>query len=448
MQIKTETKVGIFVIIALAILGYMAVYLGAIKWHLRTYEPYTTNFDDVSGLIKKADVKIAGVKVGWVDKIKLTQGNGLAEVKIMISDNFKLYTDAYAEMNQEGLLGPKFIDLIPGTYKSGEISPGSNLSRSGRSSVGIEDLMHKFNNIAENLNRVTSRLDNEVLPSFQQNMEKISDVFDRDFGTVAGQLTQTLDSLKTVSEKINQGEGLLGKCINDSDIYDNIKSVSHSFKGVSEAYNNVGLVVDSHVESMVRSTSNYAHRDSKGYFDFRLHANENWFYKLQLVGSTKGGVVDRNEIYNTYFDKDGNQLTDSQISSLGNSYAVEPALVKEEKVRRNTIRYSYQVGRSFNNFALRFGAFEDYFGVAADYEVPFETDKVRWVSSLEMFDLRGQNRLDDRRPHFKWLNRVFLLRSMYLTFGVDDFISRKNIAPFFGLGVRFGDDDLKNLLGK
>lgn len=426
----------------------MAVYLGALKWHLRTYESYTTSFNDVSGLIKKADVKIAGVKVGWVDKIKLTQGNDLAEVKIMISDNFKLYADAYAEMNQEGLLGPKFVDLIPGTYKSGEISPGSSLSKSGRSSVGIEDLMHKFNDIADNLSKVANRLDNQVLPSFQQNMEKISDVFDRDFGTVADQLTQTLDSLKAVSEKVNQGDGLLGKCINDSEIYDDIKSVSHCFKGVSNTYNNMGLVVDSHVESMGRPTYNYAHRDSKGYFDFRLHANDDWFYKFQLVGSNKGGVVDRNETYNTYFDKDGNQLTDSQISSLGSSYAVEPVLVKEKKVQRNTIRYSYQVGRLFNNFALRLGAFEDYFGVAVDYELPFGTDKVRWVSSLEMFDFKGQNRLDDRRPHFKWLNRVFLLRSMYLTFGVDDFISRKNIAPFFGLGVRFGDDDLKNWLSK
>jgi hypothetical protein len=38
------------------------------------------------------------------------------------------------------------------------------------------------------------------------------------------------------------------------------------------------------------------------------------------------------------------------------------------------------------------------------------------------------------------------MKNLYTTFGVDDFVSRHNANPFFGGGLRFGDDDLKYLL--
>jgi phospholipid/cholesterol/gamma-HCH transport system substrate-binding protein len=510
LQIKTETKVGIFVIIALAILGYMAVQLGAFKWHLRSYEPYTAYFKDVSGLIKKADAKIAGVKVGWVDRIKLSDDGDQAEIILMVNDQYKLYANAFVEIQQEGLLGPKYLDVMPGTSSNGQIAPGSSLSKKGRASVSIEDLMYKFDNIAKNiddvsvslknalgtpeqqknlksivenvsnfsemlsknqesissivknmnkfadgiapigkdLQRVAKRLDEEVLPSFQQNMEKISDVFDRDFDKVANRLTDTFDSVQSVADKINNGEGVLGKLVNETQIYDDVKAVACSFREASDAYDNMGLVVDSHVESMGRPSDGYNHKNSKGYFSLRLHTNEDWFYLFQIVGSEKGGVVSRSEVVNTYFDKDGNKLTDAEIPALSDALVIKPAIVKETKLQRNTTRYSYQIGKSFDNLAFRFGAFESYFGVAVDYEIPFDSDNLRWVSSLEAFDFKGQERLNDRRPHLKWLNRVFFLRNFYTTFGIDDFASKNNINPFFGVGIRFGDDDLKILLGK
>jgi hypothetical protein len=83
---------------------------------------------------------------------------------------------------------------------------------------------------------------------------------------------------------------------------------------------------------------------------------------------------------------------------------------------------------------------------AIDFDIPFRNDNFRWVTSLEMFDSRGWNRIDDKRPHLKWLNKMYLFRSIYMTFGADDFISRHNANAFFGAGVRFGDDDVKYFL--
>ena len=42
---------------------------------------------------------------------------------------------------------------------------------------------------------------------------------------------------------------------------------------------------------------------------------------------------------------------------------------------------------------------------------------------------------------------MFIMRNMYFTFGADDFVSKHNANAFVGIGIRFGDDDVKYVLG-
>jgi len=81
-----------------------------------------------------------------------------------------------------------------------------------------------------------------------------------------------------------------------------------------------------------------------------------------------------------------------------------------------------------------------------DFDVPFKTERFRWLMSFEAYDFHGWNRIDDRRAHLKWLNKIYFLNNFYTVFGADDFISRKNANVFFGAGMRFGDDDIKYLI--
>ena len=62
MQFKTETKVGLFVIVAFVMLAYMAHFLTAFNWHLNSYESYTVLFNNVCGLTKKADELLETLK--------------------------------------------------------------------------------------------------------------------------------------------------------------------------------------------------------------------------------------------------------------------------------------------------------------------------------------------------------------------------------------------------
>ena len=62
MRLNTETTVGIFVLAAFGVFFYMTFQIGVFRLDSTNYRAHKVFFVDVSGLSRKADVKIAGVK--------------------------------------------------------------------------------------------------------------------------------------------------------------------------------------------------------------------------------------------------------------------------------------------------------------------------------------------------------------------------------------------------
>ncbi len=530
MQGKIETRVGIFVLIAIAIFVYMGFEIGAFRFDRVRYTQYSLYFEDISGLSRKADVKIAGVKVGWVEKLTLIPDDEMkAEARVMILRQYALYSNAHAIVRQDGLLGPKYIEVIPGDPLLRRLQPEESLIKPGVEPVEIDELLQQFKDIAINVYEITQsvkevlggpegteqlqsffnnlehtaekfstfsdvlertfvrnednidallevgtnirslsdRLENSVFPSFQDSIEKISDVFDRDFNRIATRLESTAEALEeaavqardglrnvsSVAEKIDEGKGLIGKLINEDETYRDLKIAVQGFKNYVTKIDRLQLVFDTHFESMHRPAENYEFENSKGYFDLRVHPNDDHFYLIQFVSSEKG-FIHRKETERLFLDPKTNQRVKvQQIGEITGESATlfiqpEDVLRKQKlKFKRNTFKVGLQFGKVFKDIAVRFGLFEGTAGLGLDIDIPFKTDKFRWVTSFEVFDFSGWNRKKDRRPHFKWLNRMFILRNMYFTFGADDFVSKRNANVFFGAGLRFGDDDVKYLVG-
>lgn len=439
MQIKTETKVGAFVIIALAIMAYMALFLGTFKWHLRNYDSYSVIFENVAGLVKKADVKIAGVKVGWVDKIKLASDGSVVEVTIMVGERYKLYADAKVEIGQDGLLGSKFVSIRPGCINADLVTPGNRLVLRGQAPVSIDDLINKFQEIAQNINLFVAK----VAPASEginNAIKKLDNLLEQDFNKIIAGMEDTLGVIKSIGIKLDKGTGTFSKLLNEPDLYDDIKITTNQLKCVSQLYHDVNFVVDSHFEAMFRKCDNYCHNQAKGYLDLWANFNRNYFGLFELVWSQCGGVKNREEFFTSYYNSNNQLLSQAQIADLGCAYSVVPPLTKETTVKRDMFLYGIQAGRWFNNIAFRAGLIESYFGFAFDYDIPLLNDHWSWVTTLECFDFKGQNRLCDNRPHFKWLNEVYYKNNLYLAFGLDDFVSKNNLNPFVGVGLNFGDD--------
>src|ERR1700712_1902536 len=109
---KSLVKIGVFATLCLVVLGVLI-------WKIEDINPFGTKgmhvravFDSVAGLDDKASVRIAGVRVGHVDGLGL-QGTR-ARVNMVMERPIPLTVGTTARIANLGLLGEKYVELIPG----------------------------------------------------------------------------------------------------------------------------------------------------------------------------------------------------------------------------------------------------------------------------------------------------------------------------------------------
>lgn len=139
-KFDAEIAVGIFVFFGLLCLGYISVKLGKINLIGSHYYPVNAVFSTVKGLKKDTVVEIAGVEVGKVDNIKLV--NYEAVVTLRIRDGIELQEDAIASIRTKGLMGEKYVEIMPGGSDK-VIEPGGSLHET-EPPIDLEKLIGNF----------------------------------------------------------------------------------------------------------------------------------------------------------------------------------------------------------------------------------------------------------------------------------------------------------------
>ncbi len=145
---KMELKVGIFVFIGIIILSMFILSIGNFKtWASRYQANFTFNF--VNGIKFGAPVRFAGVDVGEVKEINLYYSPQEQKTKIRIvcwvKNNVKIPLDSTVWVNTLGLLGEKYIEIMPGKDYSKCLAQNQDL-------VGVDPLpMHEMVRLAEGI---------------------------------------------------------------------------------------------------------------------------------------------------------------------------------------------------------------------------------------------------------------------------------------------------------
>jgi phospholipid/cholesterol/gamma-HCH transport system substrate-binding protein len=133
--------VGWFVLVGIACLGYLAIKLGKLEVFGATGYTVYADFPSVAGLKVGDPVEVAGVKVGRVDSLGLSD-DGRARLVLRLNDGVKLQEDIIASVRARGLIGDKFVLLTPGGSEK-LISPGGKI-RETESPPDIPDLIGKI----------------------------------------------------------------------------------------------------------------------------------------------------------------------------------------------------------------------------------------------------------------------------------------------------------------
>lgn len=102
----------------------------------------TAKFDRVDGISPGSDVRIGGIKVGTVVDEYLETETFLAVIKVSLDSQIRVPADSSAEVVSSGLLGDKYLSIVPGADVK-VLGPGGEI-RYTQSSISLESLIGRY----------------------------------------------------------------------------------------------------------------------------------------------------------------------------------------------------------------------------------------------------------------------------------------------------------------
>lgn len=142
---QAQLGVGILVSISLACLFFIFTFgTHEVVFFKEKQNTLIAKFDDVSGLYIKAPVRIAGVTIGSAKSIVLDPNTYRAIVEVAVKDDIPIPTDSIIKIYTEGVLGAKYLAIIPG-YNDEMLKNGDVFSQT-ESAVVLEGLISQLVN--------------------------------------------------------------------------------------------------------------------------------------------------------------------------------------------------------------------------------------------------------------------------------------------------------------
>ena len=139
---SNETIVGIFVVLGLAAISYMAIRIGNVSFvgdnSYSLYAPFNT----VSGLRVGNAIEMVGMEIGRVASFKMDQENQQAIAELRINKGIEVYDDAIASIKTAGLIGDKYVEIDPGG--GGDLLGHGDTIIETESPVDIMELVSKY----------------------------------------------------------------------------------------------------------------------------------------------------------------------------------------------------------------------------------------------------------------------------------------------------------------
>lgn len=178
-----EWRVGVFMLIGLAVIAFMAVKFGRLSQGLKKYYVITAEFPNASGLLKGADVYLAGARVGFTaDAPELISGRYAVQVVLKLKDGVKIPRGSTFVISSAGFLGDAFVSINwpanPSTtdfLNDGEKVIGVRLEGLGDLTAKGGDVMDELKKRLKELEEPIKDIRERVLA--QKNLKAIDETF-------------------------------------------------------------------------------------------------------------------------------------------------------------------------------------------------------------------------------------------------------------------------------
>ncbi len=246
-------------------------------------------------------------------------------------------------------------------------------------------------------------------------------------------LDGVIENTTSITDKIDDDKGTLGRLVNDPAIADNIEGITEDARGF------LGTLFGLKAYVGIRSEYNYFAALARHYVTVELHTRPDKYYLIELEKGPRGNYP---------------------VVTLNFDPTVDPNNWVRKTVIEDKVRFTFQFAKRFNFLTLRYGIKESTGGIGADVQANWLNRNIKL--SLDLFDATF-----DKYPRIKITAAMELFRHVYILGGVDELINTPDTLSivkgnddvpiqfnefrfgrdvFFGAMLRFNDEDLAALL--
>ena len=240
----SELRVGLLVLIAIAVLILLILNASGTLNPFASHIHLRARFADASGLREGSEVRLAGVRIGKVDRIRLLSpsevGTGPSPQKVEafltieskidgVPAQDRIRTDSTAQQMAPSILGSEMIvNITPGTPLGQQIKENDLLPSTSGSS--ISDLATNGTELAQKLSKLSDQL-NEVVKNVRDGKGTVGRLFNDE--ALYNNLNATIRDAEELATQIKSGKGSAGKFIYDEALYNNANEISANLRKVS-----------------------------------------------------------------------------------------------------------------------------------------------------------------------------------------------------------------------
>jgi phospholipid/cholesterol/gamma-HCH transport system substrate-binding protein len=207
MKDSIESRLGMF--FALAVIAALVILesLGTFAFFQRGYHLRAT-FKNVQELKVGDSVKMGGVQIGRVEDVRLTS-NAVAAVTVNLDRKAEVKLDSVATIRFTGLMGQNYVDI---SFGSSAVRAEDGATLQSAEQPDLSEMMTKIDSVATGVENLTKSFSGEQI-------DKLLGPLTEFVKNNQSNLTATISNVKTVSDRIAQGQGTVGRLVAQDELY-------------------------------------------------------------------------------------------------------------------------------------------------------------------------------------------------------------------------------------
>ncbi len=264
-------KIGLLLTLVIAALLWASLSGGGTSI-FESKGKFVCYFHNVEGLVPGSPIWMSGVEVGNVRSVTFVNLDSLRQVEVVCRVKKEVWnrltSDARVQLGTIGFLGDKYIEIIPGlepgppiqqmaVIKTRDAGSATRVFKAGEMAINdakgsvmrLDTLLAGMNAGKGTLGKMVTddRMYNEIV-ALLAKLTVLTTELQKNQASITSSIEKTSNSLESLSRKVDENTGTVGRLVNDPQLYDNLvlstAKLDTILQKMNQAQGSLGLLVN------------------------------------------------------------------------------------------------------------------------------------------------------------------------------------------------------------